>query len=210
MKQKSIEEYVKDDMIAPTNYKNQILLSGIIVFLGLWAGVISQRFFILVCMFLLFIISFIIVLKSKTSGISLRKKLIIQTIIHFNWLLQFELLASLFFVHEFGINFGIFLLYLPAAICSIILCITKSINFKRKKTNQFKFPWAIFSTIPIALGIFGGLRTGKALNEALKTLSTRSYTIVMILILVILSCFFSIGALNIQKMYYLKKYNIGE
>lgn len=207
MNEKIINEYINEDMINPAKYKNQVSFSGVVVFLGLWASVISQSFYIFPLMLLLFIVSLIVVLKVKSSQLTLKKKLIIQTIIYFNWFLQFELLATMFFVYEFGWNFGVVLLYLPAILISITLCIVKAQNLKKGGKSK-TFPWAIFATVPVALGIFGGLRSGKALNEVLKTLSTRSYTIVMISILVIISCFFSIGAYNIQKLYYLRKYNI--
>ena len=133
MNEKIINEYINEDMINPAKYKNQVSFSGVVVFLGLWASVISQSFYIFPLMLLLFIVSLIVVLKVKSSQLTLKKKLIIQTIIYFNWFLQFELLATMFFVYEFGWNFGVVLLYLPAILISITLCIVKAQNLKKRR-----------------------------------------------------------------------------
>ena len=82
MNEKIINEYINEDMINPVKYKNQVSFSGVVVFLGLWASVISQSFYMFPLMLLLFIASLIVVLKVKSSQLTLKKKLIIQTIIY--------------------------------------------------------------------------------------------------------------------------------
>lgn len=198
-------------MIEPKNYKKYIAYSGIALFIGIWIALtfLSECLYILGMMIIIFVASICIVSSFKATDLTLKKKLIIQTIIYLNWFLQFELSATMICVSEFGFNFLIILLYLPAIIISVVLCITKAHNLKKgKKFNDF--PWAILTGIPVAGGIVLGRSLGGKISDFIGSVSGRSYNIIFIVILVMLSCFFTIGVYNIQKLFYLKKYNINE
>ena len=94
-------------------------------------------------MLLVFISGIISVSKFLSRELTLKRKLIIQTIIYINWFIQISLLETIIFTYEYGWQIGIALLYLPSVITPIILSLTTSIMLKKsawhvKQSDQVK------------------------------------------------------------------------
>ena len=141
----SIREYLEREMIVPQKYKQHIFVSGTLTLLWTLIGVRfgSYWFYIAMFMLLVFISGIISVSKFLSRELTLKRKLIIQTIIYINWFIQISLLETIIFTYEYGWQIGIALLYLPSVITPIILSLTTSIMLKKsawhvKQSDQVK------------------------------------------------------------------------
>ena len=141
----SIREYLEREMIVPQKYKQHIFVSGTLTLLWTLIGVRfgSYWFYIAMFMLLVFISGIISVSKFLSRELTLKRKLIIQTIIYINWFIQISLLETIIFTYEYGWQIGIVLLYLPSVITPIILSLTTSIMLKKsawhvKQSDQVK------------------------------------------------------------------------
>lgn len=205
MQTNNIIEYIKRNMLPEKQYKKSILMSGIITCMGLLFGFILGPLWVQLGMFMLivFVICTVIVFNLMSKKLTLKRQLIVQTIIYANLCLQLGTLEAIIYTSEYGMDINMFLLYLPVIIIPIVLCITTSIMLKKKKKSNNKLG-TIYAGIIGVISPLAGWRFSIIVNNSLSD----NYTVPIILIcLTIVNSAFSIGFLNIQKLYYLKKYD---
>lgn len=141
----------------------------------------------------IFVISF--------KPLSLVSRLVMQSLIYSNFVMQLLLLESMFYIIAWGADFGLVPLLLVPLLTPFVIGI---INAKRLRKNQtiskirphahwFSFAWT---------GILGMLLA----KTFLAQMSQKNAMVFLIFGLTVLSCIFAVGLLSYQRLYFFKKY----
>lgn len=202
LQEKNIIEYINHEMFSSNEYNKFVLASGAWVILGLICGLVLglRSLYIALVMVMIFLLSICAVLMLKFKTLTITRKLIIQTIVCVSWFLQIVLLETIIFTTEYGWHLSILLLYLPGVLTPIIAGMVTSLIIK-KQTIIFKKVRSIQLVIPGILTPLAGWRLGIILRDI-----NDDFTVPIILIcFTFVSSVFSVGFLNIQKLYYFKK-----
>lgn len=110
-------------------------------------------------------------------------------------------METIIFTYEYGWQIGILLLYLPSVITPIILSLTTSIMLKKECMARKTIRSSQIAIIGVSTGIVGW-----RIGIVLKNLSAEYNVIIILICFTFVAAVFSIGFLNIQKLYYLHKY----
>ena len=133
--------------------------------------------------------------------LSIRSRLVMQSLIYSNFVMQLLMLETMFYLITWGADWGLILLLLVPILTPFVLGLQ---NANRLRKNQiisitgsriywFSFGWT---------GILGTFLAKNFFNE----MSNKTAMLFIILGLSVLSCIFSVGLLSYQRLYFFKKY----
>lgn len=198
-----IMEYVRGAMIDPKNYKKFLLVSGCVAMFGIIPGVLLKSYwlYIGVVMLLIFFICVCIMFGLSFKELTLKRKIKIQALIYVCWYLQIGLLSAIIYTHTYGINYKLFLLYLPSLLLCLFLFIATSVMLKNGK-----FTPKHNSTTKVFGGSLSTVVVGWTMGSLLDNATTKDAAAPIVLVgFTIINTVLSIGFLNFQKLYYLDK-----
>lgn len=174
-----------------------VLLIGLIPCVVLRGGWIILLFVMLATSSAITTTVFVISFKQ----LSIRSRLVMQSLIYSNWVIQLLMLETMFYLITWGADWVLILLLLIPLLTPFVLGLQ---NAKRLRKNQIiskrrsRIYWFSFGWTGI-LGIF----VSKAFfNE----MSNKVAVLFVVIGLSVLSCVFSVGLLSYQRLYFLKKY----
>lgn len=174
-----------------------VLLCGLIPCVVLRGNWLILLFVMLATSFSITTTVFVISFKP----LSLVSRLVMQSLIYSNFVMQLLLLEAMFYIITWGIDYGLIpLLLIPLLIPFIIgaanarkLSKNQTISGKGQYIRWYSFAWT---------GV-GGMLIAKTF---LSQMSQKSAMAFVILAFTILSCIFAVGLLSYQRLYFLKKY----
>lgn len=203
MKKDIIIEYLNREMISAKNYKKYVYSSGLLAIWGIVPGFFLGSFwlYIGVVMLLTFIICTCITLHIMSNELTLRNKIWIQTLIFVCWYFQIGSLSAVIFTYEYGVSYKLTFLYLPSLLVCLFLFVLTPIMLRNGKFTSKRSGLTQCLAVGFTAAVIGW-RLGSFLDNASKQDTT---------VPIILVCFtfvntaLSVGFLNFQKLYYLKK-----
>ena len=133
--------------------------------------------------------------------LSLVSRLVMQSLIYSNFVMQLLLLEAMFYIITWGIDYGLIPLLLVPLLTPFIIGVTNSkklsknqtISGKRHHVRWYSFAWT---------GILGMLIAKTFLSQMSQKLAMAF----VIFAFTVLSCIFAVGLLSYQRLYFLKKY----
>lgn len=203
LKRDIIIEYLNTEMIATKDYRKFMLGSGLLVLWGIVPGILLRSYWIYIgiAMLLIFVICTCITFSLMSKELTLKTKIVIQSLIFVCWYFQIGLISAIIFIHEYGINYKLIFLYLPSLLVCAFLFILTSIMLQNGRFT----PKINRSIQGFATG-FTVAAMGWRLGSILYNTSSQAATVQIILIcFTIVNTILSVGFLNFQKMYYMHK-----
>lgn len=174
-----------------------VLLIGLIPCIVLRGGWIILLFVMLTTSSAITTTIFVISFKQ----LSIRSRLVMQSLIYSNWVMQLLMLETMFYLITWGADWGLILLLLIPLLTPFVLGLQ---NAKKLRKNQLtskirsRIYWFSFGWTGI-LGIF-------IAKIFFNQMSNKVAILFVIIGLSVLSCIFSTGLLSYQRLYFLKKY----
>ena len=130
--------------------------------------------------------------------------LVLKSITHLEWFFQCSLIETMFFVDSQGLKWTIIWIYLPCIIIPLLMGwlmhkkLMKDVEYAVDNTPKFEFKWGV------------GAICGHAGTTIVANRGQSEMAIVALVGFGIVNCLMSFGLLDIQKLYYYKKYNLSE
>lgn len=148
------------------------------------------------------IIAFIAVFFFSKKRLTVKRRIIIQSIIYLDFVCQFVLLGSFFFMTSYKSGIGLILFNLPPILVPLIMGIITHCTLKSEKPLQRK------KTAPIGFGISGAISgiLGITIGKILSALGQDVMTVIGLSCFMLLNGILSIGLLYFQRLYYMFKY----
>ena len=207
-----MNNYLKYVNATPKNSKGQMILQVVCPVLlafvfGVLPSVILQGIHKYIAMIMLGIsvIAFVVVMVCISGGISTKKNLLCNIVLSINWTFQLILSQLTFFILKNGLNYFLLLLFAPFLVPIFLGLITS----KKLRKNTFDIEKNKKSEISISFGVTGmiGMFLAKfLLSDAEQGLAVT----IFFLSFTFCACIMSVGLLNIQKLYYLQKYEMSK
>ena len=141
-------------------------------------------------------------LKSKVYGP--RERLIMNTVIGTTWLLDICLIELMYFFIDIGVHISVLLLYVPVILVPLIMGFIAHKNMHTKRRSVPK-PVVIagMGTTYFLLSLWASRMYKRYLRY-----NRSAFNIAIMVLLLIINAAVSTVLLNIQRLYYMKKYNI--
>ena len=133
--------------------------------------------------------------------LSLVSRLVMQSLIYSNFVMQLLLLEAMFYIITWGIDYGLIPLLLVPLLTPFIIGVTNSKKLSKKQTISGKrhhVRWYSFAWT----GILGMLIAKTFLSQMSQKLAMAF----VIFAFTVLSCIFAVGLLSYQRLYFFKKY----
>lgn len=207
----NISHYISTGSVFDMNNKiyrkNSIGPLLLTIMLGVVPGVIlkSSWIYMTIAMVVISLTSVLTVFIITSKKLTLKKCLYLDTAIFGAWVIELSILECMYFLMWKGFNLWFLLVYAPVILIPLFTGIKihksiKSNNFSTKKVAKDNVR---------TVGIMGGI-LGMNFAAIFRNADQSITFIVVLLCLVFLNGFMSLGLLSIQKLYYLKKYNLLE
>lgn len=174
-----------------------VLLCGLIPCVVLRGNWLILLFVMLATSFSITTTVFVISFKP----LSLVSRLVMQSLIYSNFVMQLLLLEAMFYIITWGIDYGLIPLLLVPLLTPFVIGVTnakklsknQAISGKRHHARWYSFSWT---------GILGMLMAKTFLSQ----MSQKLAMVFVILAFTVLSCIFAVGLLSYQRLYFFKKY----
>lgn len=198
-------EYIKSGLgIAPQKRLFRLLSCGplfMAITMGLFPGVALKGFHlaisvIMICMCL---VALIMVFIRSNQELSVKNRLILQSIIYVAYIFELLLLELQWFLFAYPLNVFLFILYVPPILIPVLLGIKAA--KKIRKDTPFRSKEIIHSGLRVS-GIMAGLAGMAFAATFLRDVSQETVLIIIVVGLSIVSSIFSVGFLSIQRLYY--------
>lgn len=166
---------------------------------GIVPGVVMGGFWLAVSIIMLVSATAlgVVVCICSLRKLTIQNRLLIQTFIYVNWILQYLLVEIMLFTISYGFKIQLFLLFLPVIFIPIGVGMR---NAQRLKKNTPYYARRFFDKI----GYSGGWTA--VVGAGLAGFINEKHAVIVILISVtFLVSLFSLGLLSIQRLYYLRK-----
>ena len=133
--------------------------------------------------------------------LSLVSRLVMQSLIYSNFVMQLLLLEAMFYIITWGIDYSLIPLLLVPLLTPFIIGVTNSkklsknqtISGKRHHVRWYSFAWTSILGMLIA-------------KTFLSQMSQKLAMAFVIFAFTVLSCIFAVGLLSYQRLYFFKKY----
>ena len=158
--------------------------------------------FILVNVFSVIKVYSVTSLKSKVYGH--RERLLMNCVISTTWFLDISLIELMHFFMTIGVHISVLLLYVPVILVPVIMGFIAHKNMRTKKRSVPK-PVVIagMGTTYFLLSLWASRMYKRYLRY-----NRSAFNIAIMVLLLIINAAVSTVLLNIQRLYYMKKYNI--
>ena len=175
---------------------------------GIVPGIILRSYWLQMTFSLLVIatISTLTVFVVSSKSLTLKRCLIIDSIIYSAWVSEISILELMYFSMWQGVQGTILLLYLPTLVLPVLMGL-KTHRVLMKDT-EYDPENEVQSKIKLS-GFFAGI-LGMNFAARFRHVEQGVAIIIVLICFAVLNCFMSLGLLSIQKLYYLRKYNISE
>lgn len=201
----NVKRYVENGttLMSSKDYRFLVLGGSCWSLVGLGYGLILKGCFQSIA---LIMITIAVVLISLTfifsiKKLTLKKRLILDTIIVANWVLQMSLLMAIIYIKSYGVNLYMILLYIPIVLFPIVFGFKTAKNLKKDFSISNKSAGRRgLNSASLAL-LFGGV----CLLLNIKHIPENIVVSVCLICLLFATAFLSIGFLSIQQLYYLFK-----
>lgn len=175
--------------------------------LGLFPGFMLEGYWLLIscALILVNIISIKMVYTSSSFIITLERCLMLKFVINLAWVIELSLLELMYFSLMIGFHASVLLLYLPFVFVPLSIGFFFHRQMKKKENSKPK------NSSPVIIGNLGFLAgiLGVYLSKVfLRDADKGVVNVVLAVCVVLINSLISIGLLDIQKLYYVKKYNI--
>ncbi len=211
MNTENIISYIKSGM----NYENSFLRKGCFsfVFVSLLAiipGIVlgKEMLIIAIIMQIVSLVNCIFVFILTTKQRTVKKRLWINLIFPICSIINLLLLSVMVFIISFGINVGIVTLFLPVIFTAILVYVRtnhllkKDVPIDKKiRSNHIVLSLTFTGVCSASSGVWG-MRLGEVLLDDANQMTV---TIVILSIMILGTCLFSISFNNILKLHYLYK-----
>ena len=188
---------------SPKIYKSLIYGSGGWSLIGLIYGSILKKYWIFISVFMVlaFFVATTIVITLSLGKLTIKKRVIIQTTINISWVLQISLMEIIVFTMTYGWRIWLLLLFLPTIVIPLSLGIIIHIRLKKGGYATKKITNSSFALVGATTGLIG-------MNFAaiFRNIEQSKAIILTLIIMLLLNGILSIGLVDIQKLYYLFKY----
>ena len=206
MNRKNLTEYLKNGFImnsSPKIYRSLIYGSGGWSLIGLIYGIILKKYWILISLFMVlaFFAAITIVIVLSFGKLTIKKRIIIQTIINLSWVLQISLMEIIIFTMTYGWCVWLLLLFLPTIVIPLSLGIIIHIRLKKDSYISKKITNSSFALVGAMTGLIG-----MNFGAIFRNIEQSEAIILTLIIMLLINGIFSIGLVDIQKLYYLFKY----
>lgn len=158
--------------------------------------------FVLINIFSVITVYTVTSLKSKEYGH--KERLIMSLVIGTTWLLDTCLIELMHFFMAVGVHISVLLLYVPVILVPLVMGF---IAHKNMRTKRRPVPKPVVIAGLGTTSFFLNMWASRMYRKYLRN-NRFAFNIVMIVLLVIMSTIMSTGLLNIQRLYYMKKYNV--
>lgn len=174
---------------------------------GIVPGVVLKSFWLYLSIALLVIalscVLGVYIVSSKT--LTLTKSLILDTIIYAAWVSELCILEFMYFTMWKGVNFWILLIYLPNILIPLFAGIKIHKGLRSSSYNVKRMTRSNIQSVGFLTGIMG-----MSFAAIFRDMDQNVAFIVVLLCFSILNGFMSWGLLSVQKLYYIKKYNLSD
>ena len=197
---------------ALTRYRCEKTITGTVVVMLLIGGIYPwfklKGYFLLIPLVFVLINIFSVIkvysvtsLKSKVYGH--RERLLMNCVISTTWFLDISLIELMHFFMTIGVHISVLLLYVPVILVPLIMGFIAHKNMRTKKRAVPK------PVVAAGLGtsFFFYIWVTRMYRRYLRH-NQLAFNITIILLLAIMSTAASTGLTNIQRLYYMDKYNI--
>lgn len=185
-------------------FRRLVGASGIWTIIGFLYGIILGGYwkYIAIIMVITFLCAVVGVFVLSRQCLTIKNRLILQSIIYLSWNWQLILLETIIFTMAYGFGVHVLLLHLPSVLIPLLL------GMKTAKMLKRDTP---FSSKPITLSkirLTGGMAGIIGMNfvAVFKNMSQSTAIVIAVVCCVILNSIFSFGFLYLQRLYYLFKY----
>ena len=201
----SIVEYIKAGVLFSKTSKQFITLAMgpliLVIVIGLGPGLILKNEFLVLSMIMVvtsvaFLFSVFFCSRGK---LNIKKRLILQSLIYLDFVLQFQLLIIVFFIMWKGFGWQLVLICLPTILLPVFIGgrntnLIKNGTYSNttQKSGSITFAWTGVAGALIAKIFFDNITQDLAL-------------LIVILSFFVINCFLSIGLLSIHRLYYFYK-----
>ena len=201
-------EYIKSGLgIAPQKRLFRLLSCGplfMAITMGLFPGVALKGFHlaisvIMICMCL---VALIMVFIRSNQELSVKNRLILQSIIYVAYIFELLLLELQWFLFAYPLNVFLFILYVPPILIPVLLGIKAA--KKIRKDTPFRSKEIVHSGLRVS-GTMAGFAGMTFAAIFLKDLSQDILIIIMLLCIMVVSSIMSFGLLSVQRLYYWHK-----
>lgn len=205
----NISKYITSGAIFAKNKKAYRKNSSGPVLLTILAGIVPGvvlRGYYLCLTAILVILAFscaLSVYRITSNILTLKKKLILETIIYGTWVSELSILEFMYFTMWKGVNFWVLLIYLPV----ILVPIFAGIKANKMMKGLNYIPKSIAQNNIRVVGFFAGI-LGMNFMAIFRNIDQSIAIVIGLLCFSVLNGFMSLGLLSIQKLHYLKKYNL--
>lgn len=201
--------YVKGGLIWPADKKGFIAVTGgliIFTFPAAWMGFMLGGVWKLLSIIMLsvYIIANIVVLILLCFKLTAIRRLWLQIIMTFDWVIGLLLVQSILTVSYFGFQWWMIVSYIMPIITPVLLGVIKYNEIKKRKINS-KVSLGVGTSV---IGGSLGFIVTMLLKDDLKALSQLDVRIIMFLLITLMHAYFSIQFLSIQRLYYVYKYKL--
>lgn len=141
-------------------------------------------------------------LKSKVYGP--RERLIMNTVIGTTWLLDICLIETMYFFINVGVHISVLIFYVPVILVPLVMGF---IAHKNMRTKRRPVPKPVVVTGVWTTYFFLSLWASRTYKKYLRY-NRSAFNIAIMVLLLIINAALSTVLLNIQRLYYMKKYNI--
>ncbi|MBR2926605.1 MAG: hypothetical protein IKC31_03390 [Clostridia bacterium] len=203
----NVSQYVTLDVVYDmdeTQHKQVSILLSILAFtLGIILGAPLRSYWIYIslAMCCISLVCAIIVFVVCRNGLTLKSGLWLSTLTCAEWVVGSCIIELMIFTHWKGFSPWFLLSFLPVVFVPLFVGI--KIHNALKKTDYTPKNTARYAKIPFGLGALGG-----GIAAILHTVDPNLLFIAALLSLNLISACLSLKLLSLQKLYYIKKYNI--
>jgi len=209
------EENIKNYVLAGCNripdekyYRRTVNGTLLLTLLGgIYPGVVLKGGYLLITVLLLLlnILSIWKIYSFTSGGYTYKGSLVLNCILCTAWVLEFSLLELMYFSMLKGFHISVLLLYVPVILFPLILGF---IAHKNMHTKRRAAPKSVIGATVGAVGLVSGLLGRRIAKTYFSDVDQATAIIIVLACLVIVSTIISAGFLDVQRLYYMKKYNI--
>ena len=181
-----------------------------IAVLGIFGGAFSIFMYSGIWDFIGIVMIIVAVLGVIGASIIVSKKLtiymclVLKTMTHLEWFFHCSLIETMFLVKWQGFSSTVIWIYLPGIVVPLLMGwlmhkkLMKEVEYVVNDAPQIEFKWG------------AGVFSGHAGTTVVANMGQDETVIATLVGFGIVNCAMSLGLLNIQKLYYYKKYNLSE
>lgn len=205
MDRMNLMEYLESGLIrdsSPKIYRTLVSGSGGWTLIGLIYGLVLKNYWIYLSVFMLvaFLVAATIVIVLSSRKLTIRRRLVIQTVISISWVVQISLIEIIIFTMAYGWHICLLLLFFPTILIPLLLGIRTSRMIKKEGYISKKITASSLTLTGTMTGLIG-----MNFGAIFRNIEQREAIILTLLVMLLLNCIFSIGLLYTQKLYYLFK-----